>query len=201
MKEVKKTTTISVPEVKHTFRVVRKDAKGKIVRDDNEQPMYDEFVYDYNRMGISRMLAGRKLFHISNKEFQNTPANTDELTSLVTREAERQAFATILMKKVDEGFEKYNSYELNSFDALDELTCGEHAEKLMECQDHFFLKVGLQSPELMMQSLDITNGLLSVVKNWNGLKETTGLEMKEIMELLKDTSSQPEPKNEPDFTI
>lgn len=200
MKEKKENLT-KIPDITHTFSVVRKDAKGKIVRDNDENPLYDEFVYDYKRMSISRMLAGKKLFYLANKEFQITPSNTDELTALVTREAERQAIASILMKKTEQGFEKYNSYETNSFAALDDIECGENAEKLMECLDHFFLKVGLMKPDLMIQSLNITNTYADLMKSISAISEISGLTGVNLKEILIGTNSPQEPPNVSDSTI
>lgn len=179
---------VTIPDCTHTFLVPARDGKGRIVRDENENPLNDEYIYDFELMGVDRMLTGRKLFFLANKEFDNSPKIVDELSALVTREAERQAFASILMKKEPFGFEKYDSYKVSSFDALSDIKGTENFNKLMECRDHFFLKVGLSSPQLMTQSLDIMSGLMNVVKSMNDIKDITGAEtMAQIRELLKDS--------------
>ncbi|GAB1371213.1 hypothetical protein MASR1M45_12750 [Candidatus Kapaibacterium sp.] len=170
--------------MEHIFRVLQRDSKGKPVRDDNDELIYDEYVYNFELMSMDRMLAGRKLFYLSNKEFDMSPKDNDELTSLVSREAERQAFAAILMKKTKENeFERYDPYKVSSFDALNDIKGEDSFKKLMECQDHFFLKVGLQSPELMKQSLDIMKQSINILKTYAALEKSTGIEMKELIHL------------------
>lgn len=178
--------------VVHTFEIIRKDNKGRIVRDDNEEPMIDEYVYDFEKMSIDRMLSARKLFFISNKEYSNTPKIQDELEALTTREAERKAFAAILMKKIGEDeFEDYDPYSTNSFDFLKVVKGSENFQKILECQDHFFLKVGLVSPELMGQSADIMTQSMNILGVMGQLKDTAKGESWELLkELLKDTSPQ-----------
>lgn len=167
--------------MEHVFKVPRRDSKGNIVKDENGVTIFDEYVYNFDLMGADRMLSGRKLFHISNKEFKDGPKTLDELEALVTREAERQAFAAILMKKNDDGFERYDPYKLSSFDALRDITGKENFHKLLECQLDFFPEVGLQSPELMMQSLDITNQTVNILKTYKELEAKTGLGLQEVM--------------------
>ncbi|MBX3044918.1 MAG: hypothetical protein KIT33_09800 [Candidatus Kapabacteria bacterium] len=190
--------------MKHTFKIPRRNAKGVIIRDEDDNQIFDEFVYDFELMGADRMLAGRKLFHISNQEFANRPAQSDELGSLVARQAERQGFAAILMRKIDENlFEFYNEQTANAFDALKDIQGSENFIKLMECQDHFFGKVGLQKPELMTQSLDIMMQSVNILKTIEQLKEAGGLELTQLTEMIlgKNTEQLTGGKKEKDSTI
>lgn len=183
--------------MEHVFRIPRRNSKGDIIKDEDSQIINDEYVYNFELMGADRMLIARKLFFISNKEFTTTPKAIDELESLVTREAERQAFAAILMKRDNQDFEKYDPYKLSSFDALRDITGKENFRKLMECQDHFFIEVGLQSPELMTQSIDIMNQSVNILKTFKELEALGGSGLKELMSLIiKDTEQSPEQMKE-----
>jgi hypothetical protein len=185
------------------FNIPKRDKNGKIQKDSDGNTITSEYVYNYDLMSADRMLIGRKLFHISNKEYNNSPKIEDELSSLVSREAERQGFAAILMKRIEDNeFEKYDSYKCSSFDALSEISGKEKLKELMECQDDFFLRVGLQSPELMNQSVDIMTQCVNI---YNGLKQINQGGQDNLFETLKlmlnhDITLQPEPMNENDST-
>lgn len=190
---------MEIKETKHSFFIPQRDPKGRFMRDEDENIINDEYIYDFSLMTADRMLAGRKLFFISNKEYNNSPKIEDELSALVSRESERQAFAAILMKKIKENeFEKYDTFKSSSFNALKDIAGGDNFQKLMECQDHFFLKVGLQSPELMSQSVDIMSQSVNILKSLKQIEADGGSEMMDLIKtmLANDTELQLKPKSE-----
>lgn len=171
--------------MQHEFTIIRKDKKGKPIRDDDDQLIYDEYVYNYELMTIDRMLSAKKLFILSQKEYELLPKDADELTTLITREAERQAFAAILMKRNDDGtFERYDPYNLMSFNALSEIQGGDNYNKLIQCQENFFLKVQIQSPELVQKSLNIMRQSTDILNNYHELAKNTGLEIKDLIKIV-----------------
>lgn len=170
--------------VVESFKIPRLDKTGKVVKNSADEIVYDEYIYDYSKLTVDRILMGRKLFHLSTKDFTNAPKDITELSILTNRETEKQAFSTILMKRNADGtLEKYEYGAVSSLNLLEKLT-GSDFERLMKCQDDFFLRVGIQSPELMMQSIDILGQSVNILKGLKDLEKDSNLGMKETLEMI-----------------
>lgn len=181
--------------MEHVFRVLRKDHKGKPIRDDDDELIYDEYVYNFELMSMDRMLVARKLFLKSQEDYTWQPKNFDELSELVTRETERKAFAAILMKRIDGNeFEYFDEYKTSAFDALREIKGSDNFNKLMMCQENFFLKAKLLSPESARQSINIMKQSIDILNNYKALEESSGLGMKELLTMFVQSTKLPQEK-------
>lgn len=166
----------------HEFQVIRTNKQGKAVKNSADEPVFDKFIYDFEKLSIDRILSARKLFHLSTKDYAQSPKQNDELEVLVKRESERLAFGAIIIKVDDEGnLEPYDTYNSASNKFAERLTGYDNFTKLMECQSDFFQKAGLQSVELMTQSADIMLQSLNIMKEFKNLEGSLGGNMSEMM--------------------
>lgn len=189
----------------HEFQVVRTDKQGKPVKNTAGETVFDKFIYDFDKLSIDRVLSARKLFHLSTKDYAQSPKQNDELEVLVKRESERLAFGAIIIKVDDDGnLEPYDPYGSASNKFAERLTGYENFMKLMECQSDFFQKVGLQSVELMTQSADIMMQSLNIMKEFKNLEGSLGGDMSEVMKGIlsaaQNMSSRPEKKSQKSTT-
>jgi hypothetical protein len=172
----------------HEFKIARLDKQGRVIKNSANETVYDTYVYDFNLLSVDRVLTARKLFHLSTKDYAQAPKQNDELEVLVKRESEKMAFAAILMKLNEDGIpEPYDPYQTSS-KFLGQITGEENFNKLMECQGDFFHKAGLQSPELMTQSLDIMMQSLNIMKEFKNLEGAMGGDMQSIMKTILEAA-------------
>lgn len=176
--------------VRHEFFVDRVTTKGKPVIDEDGHIVKDKFIYDFNEIGMDRKLMGRKFFEIADKSLLNLPKEPEHIEILANRRAELYAWSAILMKIGEDGkpelYEPGNIITQQQFSQLGRTE--EEWNKLMECKNDFFFRVGLQSSALMTQSNDIMLQSVQILKELTGLASESGItglsDMKEYIKMI-----------------
>lgn len=187
------------------FEIERTDKSGNIIKNNAGDVVFDTYIYDYDRLTVSRVLAAKKLFIMHSKEFSLPPKSFTDINEMLSREVEKRAFNAILMKQMDNGgFENYDVSLQSDISILDRLT-GTQYDTLMRCQDDFFSRIGLQSNELMMQSIGILSQFGDIMKGLTEASQSTGSSIAEMMDLVmtaaKTFDSQPESNSQLNSTI
>lgn len=139
----------------------------------------DTFVYCFDEMSMDRILEGYRLFKIDLEMVKQLPKLPSEVQILVERKTLQHAFAAILMKQTAHGYEKYDTGNLSSMDALKSLT-GKDYKKLESCKQDFFLNSGLSSEVLTMQSEKQTKDAVNL------LKEITPEQLERLTPLIQN---------------
>jgi hypothetical protein len=187
--------TMEQQPIRHEFYVDKLTAKGKPIIDEDGNMVKDKFIYDFNELGMDRKLMGRKFFEIADKSLVNLPKEPEHIEILANRRAELYAWSAILIKIGEDGkpelYDPGNILTQYQFSQLGKTE--EDWNKLMECKNDFFFKVGLQSSALMMQSNDIMLQSVQILKELTGLASNSGVqglsEMKEFTKMILEQAS------------
>jgi hypothetical protein len=192
--------------MKHIFEVPKIGKNGEPAKDKDGNIITERYLYDFEKLGVIRVLEARKLFSLSAKEFDLAPKTLEDVELLSSRQLESRAFATILMRLDANGEpEIYNSNKiLDTLQAMNYISGTDQAQKIWECQDHFFTKTGLQSPELMTQSMGIIKQFADVATGLKDIEGETLTNMKDLIgmtaSILAGLNSQQKSNTEQNFT-
>ena len=122
-----------------------------------------EYVYCFDKMSVSRVLQGYRLFRIDLELLKNLPKVPSDIQVAVERKTLQLAYTSILMKREGDGFAKFDPTGINDMDILDEIT-GEEYDRLLLCQQDFFSRSRLSSEVSKMKSVEAMTDASNAMK-------------------------------------
>ena len=126
----------------------------------------ETYIYDFNKMSVARIFYAEQLF-ILDLEFyrkENIPGTDEQFMKAIKRSAYKKALRTLLMKKLENGFEPFND-EVEPDISLFENIKGEDYYRLVDVKNDFFFKSEILRKNSMTESLNILNELKDSVTN------------------------------------
>jgi len=135
----------------------------------------EKFNYNFNNLSAIQILVGKMYFTIEMDIKEKLPNTPDEVSTIATRQIQRNAFAAIINKRKDENsFIPYVESAPPSFKFLDNIVGETNYQNVMDAREDFFYRTGLFNKESMM-------GLADLMQQLNQLSE---MERTQVLKLV-----------------